>query len=155
MGIANILAHRRRGLRWAILGASLVLPIAFCFAIPAVNWDGGATASARLLVLDAATNQPLAGATVQTRFPWGTPCVTDFSGYATISVLVGAGGKRGLLYETMEYAAIDHSVLVTLPGYEDQKVSPGSRRTISIFGIGPEPHLEVTVRMSRAHSNGK
>jgi hypothetical protein len=65
-------------------------------------------------------------------------------------VLVGAGGSRSLVYESMGYGRDEEVILVRIPGYADRRVAPGNGKTFRVFGLGPKPALHVDVPLTPA-----
>jgi hypothetical protein len=131
--------------------AFLAIFLVFWVLSPALNWDGGAWAHVRVRVTDASTGQPLSHVTLAFLDNDGLPTnqtgATTGNGVGTVNVLVGAGGTRGLVYESMDYGRDDAVILVHIPGYQDQKVVPGNGSTFKLFGFGPKPKLRVDVKL--------
>jgi hypothetical protein len=139
---------------FAVLLCSVVLVIGYWVFTPRLNWSGGAWAEVRVQVTDAATKKPISHATLQFLNSDGLPTAysgtTDGAGIGTVMVMVGAGGTRSLVYETMGYGQDEDVILVRVPGYIDQTVSPGNGRTFRVFGLGPKPTLRVDVPLAPA-----
>lgn len=158
----KVISYRRRGIVnrrsfryiWYVVGAVPLVVLAVTFLAPDLNWDGAILVTVRLRVTDATTGQPISNASVQVLNhvgePFGLPVRTATNGIATLQVMVGAGGSRGLFYSTTVYGSHEPLIQVNCTGYDDAKVVPGSGRTISVLGIGTRPVLSAGASLKRA-----
>lgn len=158
MASHNLDYGRPRPRRWtrgrcSIMAVCAALVLVACILfMPSLNWSGAAWAEVTVQVTDAQTGKPLSHATLSflnnSGLPSGHQGTTNAVGIGTVSVLVGAGGTRNLIYQSMGYAREDQVILVQIPGYVDKFVAPGSGRTIHVLGIGPSPKLHVNVSLT-------
>lgn len=134
----------------------LLIGLLICglFLLPRLNWDGSLVAEVQVRVIDAVNGAPIPSAGVEVLNYNGQalrlPVPTNMAGIGTVGVMVGAGGGRSLLYQSMQYGADAELIRVNAPGYTPKMAAPGYGKGMRVFGFGHTPRLAVTVSLSRA-----
>ena len=114
----------------ATIGVIVVVVLVLAsLLLPTLAWDGGANVQFRFHVVEASGSRAVRDAKIRvirdsqlqylsdTNFAATFPVVTtDAAGSATVSVMCGAGGSKGLFGKTGQFI-ISHELLVEADGY--------------------------------------